>query len=140
MLYKLGMNSVDIFCCWQLDFAFNDADLIQEGTLFAIIGRKNGKGRESILKEKVKWIFFFYLAHLQPHNAVIYLLYPNPLLFFSKAIAKAANQFVFIVDESKFTQELIGAVPVLIRQVCKFWHIFFITFISPCYRSFWIWI
>lgn len=68
----------------KLDFAFNDADLIQEGTLFAIIGRKNGEGRESILKEK--------------------------------AIAKAANQFVFIVDESKFTQELTGAVPVLIQQ------------------------
>eukprot|EP00250_Pteridium_aquilinum_P011259 c19943_g1_i1 orf=958-1788(+) len=36
----------------KLDFAFNDADLVQEGTLFAIIGRKNVDGRESILKEK----------------------------------------------------------------------------------------
>ncbi|KAH7443833.1 hypothetical protein KP509_02G052600 [Ceratopteris richardii] len=68
----------------KLDFAFNDADLVQEGTLFSIIGRKNAKGRESILKEK--------------------------------AIAKAANQFVFIVDESNFTQDLIGVVPVLIKQ------------------------
>lgn len=68
----------------KLDFAFDDADMIQEGTLFAIIGRKGGEVRESILKEK--------------------------------AIAKSANQFVFIVDESKFTQELTGAVPVLIQQ------------------------
>ncbi|KAI5066404.1 hypothetical protein GOP47_0019028 [Adiantum capillus-veneris] len=68
----------------KLDFAFNDADLVQEGTLFAIIGRKNVEGRESILKEKT--------------------------------IAKAANQFVFIVDEPVFTQELTGVVPVLIQQ------------------------
>lgn len=68
----------------KLDFAFNDADLVQEGTLFAIIGRRNVEGRESILKEK--------------------------------AIAKAANQFVFIVDEPNFTQELTGVVPVLIQQ------------------------
>ena len=38
----------------QLDFAFDDADMIQEGTLFAIIGRKGVDGRESIIKEKVR--------------------------------------------------------------------------------------
>ncbi|MCO5583262.1 hypothetical protein L7F22_037171 [Adiantum nelumboides] len=68
----------------KLDFAFNDADLVQEGTLFAIIGRKNLEGRECILTEK--------------------------------AMAKAASQFVFLVDESNFTQELTGVVPVLIQQ------------------------
>ncbi len=38
----------------QLDFAFDDADAVQEGTLFAIVGRKGVAGRESILKEKVR--------------------------------------------------------------------------------------
>lgn len=68
----------------KLDFAFDDADSIQEGTLFAVIGRKGMEGRESIIKEK--------------------------------AIAKAANQFVFVVEETKFTQQLTGAIPVMIRQ------------------------
>jgi hypothetical protein len=38
----------------QLDFSFDDADAVQEGTLFAIVGRKGVAGRESILKEKVR--------------------------------------------------------------------------------------
>lgn len=36
----------------QLDVAFDDADMVQEGTLFAVIGRKGVEGRQSILKEK----------------------------------------------------------------------------------------
>ncbi|CAK9874775.1 unnamed protein product [Sphagnum jensenii] len=68
----------------QLDFAFDDADAVQEGTLFAIVGRKGVAGRESILKEK--------------------------------AIAKAAKQMVFIIEESKFVGQLKDAVPVLIEQ------------------------
>jgi len=38
----------------QLDIVFDDADTVQEGTLFSIIGRKGDEGRQSILKEKVR--------------------------------------------------------------------------------------
>jgi ribose 5-phosphate isomerase len=39
-----------------------------------------------------------------------------------QAIAKAAKQMVFIIEESKFVGQLKDAVPVLIEQVC----------LSPC--------
>ena len=38
----------------QLDFAFSDADLVQEGTLFSIVGRRGVAGRGSVLREKVR--------------------------------------------------------------------------------------
>lgn len=38
----------------QLDIAFDDADAVQEGTLFAVVGRRGVEGRQSILKEKVR--------------------------------------------------------------------------------------
>lgn len=81
---KAGLPLHSIEDNLKLDFAFDDADIIQEGTLSAVVGRRGVEGRESIIKEK--------------------------------AIAKAATQFVFIVDETRFTQHLTGAVPVLIRQ------------------------
>ncbi|MQL93409.1 hypothetical protein Taro_026058 [Colocasia esculenta] len=36
----------------QIDFAFDDADIIEEGTLTAIIGRRKIEGGESIIEEK----------------------------------------------------------------------------------------
>ncbi|TKY72444.1 ribose-5-phosphate isomerase 4 [Spatholobus suberectus] len=36
----------------QIDFAFDDADVIEEGTLVAIIGRRKLQGEESIIQEK----------------------------------------------------------------------------------------
>ncbi|CAJ1963080.1 unnamed protein product [Sphenostylis stenocarpa] len=36
----------------QIDFAFDDADVIEEGTLVAIIGRRKLQGGESIIQEK----------------------------------------------------------------------------------------
>ncbi|XP_044479410.1 probable ribose-5-phosphate isomerase 4, chloroplastic isoform X2 [Mangifera indica] len=36
----------------QIDFAFDDADIIEEGTLVAVIGRQGSRGDESILEEK----------------------------------------------------------------------------------------
>lgn len=36
----------------QIDFAFDDADAIEEGTLVAIIGRRKLQGGESIIQEK----------------------------------------------------------------------------------------
>ncbi|KAJ4976895.1 hypothetical protein NE237_002001 [Protea cynaroides] len=36
----------------QIDFAFNDADIMEEGTLVAIIGRRKWQGSESIIQEK----------------------------------------------------------------------------------------
>ncbi|KAK2634583.1 hypothetical protein Ddye_029375 [Dipteronia dyeriana] len=36
----------------QIDFAFDDADIIEEGTLIAIIGRRRSRGDESIIQEK----------------------------------------------------------------------------------------
>uniref|UniRef100_A0A7N2LRE5 ribose-5-phosphate isomerase n=1 Tax=Quercus lobata TaxID=97700 RepID=A0A7N2LRE5_QUELO len=38
--------------CSQIDFAFDDADIIEEGTLVAVIGRRRLQGEESILQEK----------------------------------------------------------------------------------------
>ncbi|XP_075664310.1 putative ribose-5-phosphate isomerase 4, chloroplastic [Castanea sativa] len=38
--------------CSQIDFAFDDADIIEEGTLVAVIGRQRLQGEESILQEK----------------------------------------------------------------------------------------
>ncbi|XP_027339617.1 probable ribose-5-phosphate isomerase 4, chloroplastic isoform X2 [Abrus precatorius] len=38
--------------CSQIDFAFDDADVIEEGTLVAIIGRRKLQGEESIIQEK----------------------------------------------------------------------------------------
>ena len=53
-----------------------------------------------------------------------------------KVIARSANQFVFIIDESKFVQELKGAIPVLIKQVhCldPFPFCFMIAVLKNCY-------
>ncbi|XP_050223534.1 probable ribose-5-phosphate isomerase 4, chloroplastic [Mercurialis annua] len=36
----------------QIDFAFDDADLLEEQTLLAVIGRENQQGVESIIQEK----------------------------------------------------------------------------------------
>lgn len=43
----------------QIDFAFDDADLIEERTLIAIIGRRKFEGGESIIEEKVRCLFAF---------------------------------------------------------------------------------
>ncbi|XP_004295459.1 PREDICTED: probable ribose-5-phosphate isomerase-like [Fragaria vesca subsp. vesca] len=36
----------------QIDFAFDDADIIEERTLIAVIGRTRSQGEESIIQEK----------------------------------------------------------------------------------------
>ncbi|XP_057462667.1 probable ribose-5-phosphate isomerase 4, chloroplastic isoform X1 [Actinidia eriantha] len=36
----------------QIDFAFSDADIIEEGTLISVIGRQRLQGEESIIQEK----------------------------------------------------------------------------------------
>ncbi|KAI6703103.1 hypothetical protein NL676_012239 [Syzygium grande] len=38
--------------CSQIDFAFDDADIIEEDTLIAVIGRRKLEGGESIIQEK----------------------------------------------------------------------------------------
>ncbi|MED6134594.1 hypothetical protein PIB30_038386 [Stylosanthes scabra] len=40
----------------QIDFAFDDADAIEEGTLVAIIGRRKLQSEESIVQEKPTWL------------------------------------------------------------------------------------
>ncbi|XP_054791338.1 probable ribose-5-phosphate isomerase 4, chloroplastic isoform X2 [Prosopis cineraria] len=40
----------------QIDFAFDDADVIEEGSLIAIIGRRKLHGEESILEKKLNWL------------------------------------------------------------------------------------
>lgn len=42
----------------QIDFSFDDVDIIEEGTLNAVIGRQTLQGGESILQEKVKYISY----------------------------------------------------------------------------------
>ncbi|KAF5729260.1 ribose-5-phosphate isomerase 4 chloroplastic isoform X2 [Tripterygium wilfordii] len=39
----------------QIDFAFDDADIIEEGTLHAVIGRRRFLGEEFIIQEKLNW-------------------------------------------------------------------------------------
>lgn len=40
----------------QVDFAFVDADAIEEGTLAAVVGRRKLESEESIIEEKVNYI------------------------------------------------------------------------------------
>lgn len=42
----------------QIDFAFVDADVVEEGTLAAVIGRRKIEGDESIIEEKVNYTKF----------------------------------------------------------------------------------
>lgn len=41
------------FAMFQIDLAFNDADVIEEETLAAVIGRQTMEGGESLIQEKV---------------------------------------------------------------------------------------
>lgn len=43
------------FTVLQIDFSFDDADIMQEGTLAAVIGRRKLQGEESIIQEKVNY-------------------------------------------------------------------------------------
>ncbi|KAL6332337.1 hypothetical protein AAG906_004903 [Vitis piasezkii] len=49
---KVGIPLGHYQDCSQIDFAFDDADVIEEGTLVAIIGRRRLQGNESIIQEK----------------------------------------------------------------------------------------
>ncbi|XP_021298255.1 probable ribose-5-phosphate isomerase 4, chloroplastic isoform X7 [Herrania umbratica] len=40
-------------CFLQIDFAFDDVDIIEEGTLISVIGRRRLQGEESIIQEKL---------------------------------------------------------------------------------------
>lgn len=62
IFYKAEINlSVDSLAITllQIDFAFDDADVIEEGTLVAIIGRRKLQGGESIIQEKVSFYTVF---------------------------------------------------------------------------------
>eukprot|EP00850_Spirogloea_muscicola_P006827 SM000033S12348 [mRNA] locus=s33:378407:381735:+ [translate_table: standard] len=49
---KSGVPLTSLEACPQLAFAFDDADLVQEGTLYAIIGRKGVPGGEPMATRK----------------------------------------------------------------------------------------
>ncbi|GLU17479.1 hypothetical protein SLE2022_338450 [Rubroshorea leprosula] len=49
---KSGIPLVDYQDSSQIDFAFDDVDIIEEGTLIAVIGRQRLQGEESIIQEK----------------------------------------------------------------------------------------
>eukprot|EP00850_Spirogloea_muscicola_P004043 SM000017S02783 [mRNA] locus=s17:203132:206467:+ [translate_table: standard] len=49
---KSGVPLTSLEACPQLAFAFDDADLVQEGTLYAVIGRKGVPGGEPIAARK----------------------------------------------------------------------------------------
>ncbi|EOY25598.1 NagB/RpiA/CoA transferase-like superfamily protein isoform 2 [Theobroma cacao] len=40
----------------QIDFAFDDVDIIEERTLISVIGRRRLQGEESIIQEKLNWL------------------------------------------------------------------------------------
>ncbi|KAE7996010.1 hypothetical protein FH972_000759 [Carpinus fangiana] len=49
---KAGIPLDQYQACSQIDFAFDDADIIEEGTLIAVIGQRRLQGEDSILQEK----------------------------------------------------------------------------------------
>ncbi|XAR56055.1 Ribose-5-phosphate isomerase [Bertholletia excelsa] len=48
---------------FQIDFAFSDAEAIEEGTLISVIGRRRLQGEESIVQEKLTGLYSLQRKH-----------------------------------------------------------------------------
>ncbi|XBI09392.1 probable ribose-5-phosphate isomerase 4, chloroplastic [Aegilops tauschii subsp. strangulata] len=79
----------------QINFAFIDADVIEEGTLAAGIGCRKIESREpSFMQEKVQL-----LIGLDPYG-----------------IVKSAGKVAFIIDNDKYVNGIECSIPVLIKS------------------------
>ncbi|KAK0578482.1 hypothetical protein LWI29_011129 [Acer saccharum] len=95
----------------QIDFAFDDADIIEEGTLIAVIGRRRSRGNESIIQEK---------SILKAANELVFMISKNqyqsvldgsiPVLVQSLNWMEAAEQIddLFIGDAEVWRRPSIG--------------------------------
>ncbi|XP_010494477.1 PREDICTED: probable ribose-5-phosphate isomerase 4, chloroplastic isoform X2 [Camelina sativa] len=73
----------------QIDFAFHDADAVEEGSLIAVIGRRRSSQEDDyILKQKA-----------------------------SESIVKAADEAVFMIKEEQYKASLEGSIPVLVQSL-----------------------
>ncbi|XP_029116717.1 probable ribose-5-phosphate isomerase 4, chloroplastic isoform X1 [Elaeis guineensis] len=97
----------------QIDFAFDDADIIEEGTLNAVIGRRKLEGGESIIQEKV-----IYNAPWWPfkRNGGCSCLQVSACTCSHVSIVKTASKLAFIVSDKQYTRDLDGSIPVLINS------------------------
>ncbi|WRX26851.1 Ribose 5-phosphate isomerase, partial [Theobroma cacao] len=80
----------------QIDFAFDDVDIIEERTLISVIGRRRLQGEESIIQEKAE------------------TLIGN---FHSQLVVSMADQLVFMVKEDLYKCGLEGSIPVLVESL-----------------------
>uniref|UniRef100_A0A1J3E021 ribose-5-phosphate isomerase n=1 Tax=Noccaea caerulescens TaxID=107243 RepID=A0A1J3E021_NOCCA len=72
---------------FQIDFAFHDADAVEESTLIAVIGRRR-----------------------RSHEEDDYILR-------QKSIVKAADEAIFMIKEEQYKTNLEGSIPVLVQSL-----------------------
>ncbi|CAN6874912.1 unnamed protein product [Brassica oleracea] len=79
---------------FQIDFAFHDADAVEEGTLVSVIGRRTSTTQEDdyILRQKAK-------------------------RFTMQSIVKAADEAVFLIKDEQYKSGLEGSIPVLVQSI-----------------------
>ncbi|XP_071921335.1 probable ribose-5-phosphate isomerase 4, chloroplastic isoform X6 [Coffea arabica] len=87
----------------KIDVAFSDADVIEEVTLSAIIGRRKMMGEESIIQEKVSQFNLISCVRCSGYLSL-------------QTILGAAEKLVFIVTEKQYRSDLDGSIPVLIQS------------------------
>nr|XP_027087969.1 probable ribose-5-phosphate isomerase 4, chloroplastic isoform X1 [Coffea arabica] len=87
----------------KIDVAFSDADVIEEVTLSAIIGRRKMMGEESIIQEKVSQFNLISCVRCSGYLSL-------------QTILGAAEKLVFIVTEKQYRSDLYGSIPVLIQS------------------------
>ncbi|KAK4347433.1 hypothetical protein RND71_033772 [Anisodus tanguticus] len=97
---------------YKIDLAFDEAHIMEEETLAAIVGRRKLQGDDSIIKEKLEVSFIF--CHLPYYPLTSYRLHWLTLM---QAILEAADQLVFIIKEKQFKGSVEGSIPVLIKSV-----------------------
>ncbi|KAG2264935.1 hypothetical protein Bca52824_072014 [Brassica carinata] len=72
---------------FQIDFAFHDADAVEEGTLVSVIGRRTSTTQE------------------------------DDYILLQKSIVKAADEAVFLIKDEQYKSGLEGSIPVLVQSL-----------------------
>ncbi|CAF1989751.1 unnamed protein product [Brassica oleracea var. botrytis] len=79
---------------FQIDFAFHDADAVEEGTLVSVIGRRTSTTQEDD-----------------------YILLQKAKRFTMQSIVKAADEAVFLIKDEQYKSGLEGSIPVLVQSL-----------------------
>nr|VDD37705.1 unnamed protein product [Brassica oleracea] len=79
---------------FQIDFAFHDADAVEEGTLVSVIGRRTSTTQEDD-----------------------YILLQKAKRFTMQSIVKAAEEAVFLIKDEQYKSGLEGSIPVLVQSL-----------------------